>query len=337
LGEYTDEISMDHDEKHGKMLAVPILDFISGSQLPVDIYVKLSDQKFVKVAHSGEAVQLDRLSNYQNKRVDFLYIRKDDYPKYVHQEIMVAEVLVKRDNLGTGTKTNVLRNAAESVFQEIENFGFNEDTYDHARKIANATLTMVNSQTDLNDLLKQLQTRNDFLYTHSVAVGAISAMIGQAMGWIKQGTLEKLSLGGFLHDIGKKELPPELSKKPRAKLSFEELLLYESHPFRGMEILKSIGIVPDDVVSIVYEHHENNIGQGFPRRLRSFRIHPLARVVSLANTFAALTLKHPNYLKPKPPLEALHYIESVMGTPFDKDAFKALKYLFMEEDIEIAG
>jgi putative nucleotidyltransferase with HDIG domain len=317
-----------------EMIPIYINEFISGSKLPVDIFIKLSDEKFIQVARAGESVQIDRLTNYKNKRVDYLYIRDIDYSNYVNQEVFVAEILIEKSKLPKETHTSVLRKAAESVIQEIEQMGFNKNTFEHAKRIANATLTLVQSQGELCALLKALHKHSNHLYTHSVAVGAISCMIGEGLGWQKPVTLEKLSLGGFLHDIGKKELPEELNQKSRAAMSFNELMLYESHPFRGMEILQSINVVPDDVISIVFEHHENNIGQGFPRRLRSFKIHPLARVTALANVFAELTLKHPNYLQPKGPIDAFRYIEKTMGRPFDKEVFNALRKVLLGEDEE---
>ncbi len=59
-----------------------------------------------------------------------------------------------------------------------------------------------------------------------------------------------------------------------------EIMQWETHPFRGMQMLQAIGIVPDDVVSMVYEHHENSIGQGFPQKFREVRLHPLGKITS---------------------------------------------------------
>src|SRR5690606_80586 len=119
----------------------------------------------------------------------------------------------------------------------------------------------------------------------------------------------------------------EIVNKPRAQLSFDELQVYESHAFRGMEILRTIPSVPDDVVAIVYEHHENAIGQGYPRKLRDLRMNPLAKVVALADAFAELTIKSPNCPTPKSAFDAINYLEVTMGQPFNKEAFTALRLL----------
>ena len=66
------------------------------------------------------------------------------------------------------------------------------------------------------------------------------------------------------------------------------------------------------IVSIVYEHHENSIGQGFPQRLRDVKMHPLAKVTALADGYANLILPNVNCAVSKNPREALMYIEHTL-------------------------
>jgi HD-GYP domain-containing protein (c-di-GMP phosphodiesterase class II) len=87
----------------------------------------------------------------------------------------------------------------------------------------------------------------------------------------------------------------------------------------------SLGIVPDDIVSIVYAHHENSIGQGFPQRMRDVKMHPLAKVTALADGYSNLVIANVNCPVPKNPREALMYIEHTQGIPYNKEAFRALK------------
>ena len=102
---------------------------------------------------------------------------------------------------------------------------------------------------------------------------------------------------------------------------------WETHSFRGMQLLNALGVVPDDVVAMVYEHHENSIGQGYPQMTRDVKQHPLGKITTLANEFAELTLPGPNMPTPKTAREALVYIETTMGLPFNKEVFRALRRL----------
>jgi HD-GYP domain-containing protein (c-di-GMP phosphodiesterase class II) len=138
-------------------------------------------------------------------------------------------------------------------------------------------------------------------------------------------TLEKLALGGLLHDVGLKELPRELLEKSRHLMSAEEVQTYETHVYRGVEILQSMPSVPEEVIAMLFEHHENAIGQGYPRKLRDFKMNPLAKVVALADAFADMTLKNPQNSNIKTPEEAINYIEVTLGQPYNKPTFAALK------------
>jgi putative nucleotidyltransferase with HDIG domain len=207
----------------------------------------------------------------------------------------------------------------------LDHMGMDIEAYNNARQITEAVVGLVENHKALSALFLSLAKFSDQLVAHSVAVSAISVMIGQNLGFTKRATLEKLSLGGMLHDIGLKALPRELLDKPLASMTAEEIQVYETHSYRGMQMLQSLGIVPDDIVSIIYEHHENSIGQGFPQRLRDVKMHPLARVVSLANGYCNLILPNVNCPVPKNAREALMYIEHTLGIPYNREAFRALK------------
>jgi HD-GYP domain-containing protein (c-di-GMP phosphodiesterase class II) len=79
-----------------------------------------------------------------------------------------------------------------------------------------------------------------------------------------------------------------------------------------------------EVLLIVAEHHENAIGSGFPKKMRDIKMSPLSRIVALAQYFSGL-LFHPMDGKSFTPDEAVNYIEEVLGQPFNKPAFLALK------------
>ena len=69
----------------------------------------------------------------------------------------------------------------------------------------------------------------------------------------------------------------EILKKSRGELTYDEVKEYENHPYRGMQLLSAIEDMSADVIAITYEHHENSIGQGFPRRLWDMKLNPLQK------------------------------------------------------------
>jgi putative nucleotidyltransferase with HDIG domain len=315
------------DIKNDDVLPMSISEFIDGISVPVDLHVKVADNKYVVIAKAGQKTQHDQLTSYAEKKVDYLWVKKSDYSKVSRQNITLAGIVVTKDNISLTNKSTIVNAAAQSIFTQLQHMGISIEVYNNARQVTEATMSLAESHKDLANLIESLCKSNDELLNHSMAVSALSVMIGVNMGWEKRITLEKLALGGLLHDIGLKSLPPELLNKPLAQMNFEESKLYETHPYRGMQMLQSLGVVPEDIVSIVYEHQENSLGQGYPQRIRDVKIHPLAKVVALADQFVTLTVKNINCPQPKNAREAILFIEHTLGTPFNKDVFMALKNL----------
>lgn len=317
-----------------KMVPISIGEFKTGREMPVDVYIKLSDDKYVLISKAGDKLQKERLHAYKDKDIHYLYMNSEDYMKFVRRNLELVGITMNKSGLGDDIKTKVLHQAASSVLSEIEDIGFSTNTFSHAKAVTECTISIVDTTMDLTNLLHSINQSSEKMYAHSVAVSAVSVMIGCAMKWELPATREKLALGGLLHDLGTKEMSPDLLCKTRADMTQDEQSLYETHPFRGVQILQSIGIVPDDIVSIVYEHHENSAGQGYPRRLRDYKMHPLAKVVALADTFCDLILISPFNQKARTALEAVEYIEGVLGQPFSRDTFKALKGLVASKNLK---
>lgn len=307
------------------LIPISIDEFIDGISIPVDLFVRLSEEKFVLIYKAGQRAEKKHLGTYKDKEVSYLWVDRNEYSKISRQNITLAGIAVNKENVALNAKTGILSAASRTVFSQLENMGISTDVYNNARQLTEVTLSLVENHRQLSQLIESFSNTTDDLLNHSMAVSAVAVMVGQAMGWEKRTTLEKLSLGGLLHDIGLKTLPPDLLKKPLAQMSYEETQLYEAHPFKGMQLLQSLGMVPDDIVSIVYEHQENRIGQGYPQRIRDVKIHPLAKVVGLADQFCYLTIKNVNHPVPKNPREAVMFIEHTMGQPYNRDAFRALK------------
>jgi HD-GYP domain-containing protein (c-di-GMP phosphodiesterase class II) len=66
-----------------------------------------------------------------------------------------------------------------------------------------------------------------------------------------------------------------------------------THPKLGLKALEDTTTIPDEVRYIVYQHHEQPSGKGYPNRIRSTVIYYPAKIVALADAFSALISKRP--------------------------------------------
>jgi HD-GYP domain-containing protein (c-di-GMP phosphodiesterase class II) len=308
-----------------EFMPIPISEFVKGITIPVDLYIRLGSEKFVLLGKAGTQSDINQLAKYQNKEVSYLWVYKREYYKIAHQAITMAGIAVSRKDLDDNIKTTIVTNAARSLYRQIDAIGMNVEAFNNAKMVSDAVIGLVETHKSFADLIASLKACSDHLLAHSIMVCSMSVMIGQALKYEKRATLEKLGLGGLLHDLGIKAIPQDILNKTTAGMTPDEVQHYETHPFKGMQMLQTLGVVPDDIISIVYEHHENSIGQGYPQRLRDIKIHPLAKVVGLADGFADLILPSVNNPVPKNTREALMYIEHTQGIPYNKEAFRALR------------
>jgi HD-GYP domain-containing protein (c-di-GMP phosphodiesterase class II) len=123
-------------------------------------------------------------------------------------------------------------------------------------------------------------------------------------------------LGGFLHDIGKISIPDVILGK-RGKLTDTEFEVVKTHPTIGATLIQEhpLGQL---ALSAIHQHHEWVNGCGYPERLMGEQISLLARIVSIADAFDALTSTRPyrQGVGAQPAIEALQFEH---GSQFDAD------------------
>ncbi|MDD2229270.1 MAG: HD domain-containing protein, partial [Candidatus Cloacimonetes bacterium] len=130
------------------------------------------------------------------------------------------------------------------------------------------------------------------IYTrgHSERVTVISIMLGKLMK-LDQEDLNLLRIGALLHDLGKIGIYSPLLSKEQA-LTMSEYEIVKQHPVIGERIIVPIGL-PSPVHDIILQHHEWYGGGGYPNGLIGENISLFARIVTVADSFDAMTSQRP--------------------------------------------
>ena len=155
---------------------------------------------------------------------------------------------------------------------------------------------------------------------HSERVARISVAIGRQMS-MPEDELEALRISALLHDVGKIAIDDNILKKPAA-LTAEEFEIMKTHPQKGYKIMSQIPAMKDFLPGM-YMHHEMVNGMGYPQGLRDEQIPLQAKIVSVADTFDAMTIDRP-YQKGMLLPEALKRIKELVGTRYDAEVVNAL-------------
>jgi uncharacterized domain HDIG len=170
-------------------------------------------------------------------------------------------------------------------------------------------------------LVATLDARDRYTAGHSAAVAVYARDIAQRMGLSEQ-EQELAHLCGLVHDVGKIGLPAGLLEKPGA-VTLEERRQMEQHSTIGERIL---GNVEDygEIAAIVRHHHERVDGLGYPDGLVGGNIPLLARIITVADSYNAMTSDRP-YRDAMPSRVARLRMAQAVESQFDTSAVAAFE------------
>ena len=168
-------------------------------------------------------------------------------------------------------------------------------------------------------LAAAVDARDSDTRNHSENVAELASALAQVLGMSQQ-QIRVVELAARLHDIGKIGIRDEVLLKEEP-LSDEDLRHVREHPTLGVRILQPAQL--DEILPAVRHHHENWDGSGYPDGLRGPQIPLEARVLSVCDSFEAMTATR-SYRESLSVGEALKEIERRAGSQFDPDVAFAL-------------
>lgn len=169
-------------------------------------------------------------------------------------------------------------------------------------------------------LAAAIDGKDKYTRGHSERVARISVAIGKRLG-MPETELETLRMSALLHDIGKIAIDDAILKKPAA-LTPEEYEIMKTHPQKGYKIMSQIPAMKDFLPGM-YMHHEMVNGEGYPQGLKGDEIPLQAKIVSVADTFDAMTIDRP-YSRGMQLQAALTRLRELVGTRYDSSVVEAL-------------
>ena len=159
-----------------------------------------------------------------------------------------------------------------------------------------------------------VEARDPYTGGHLWRVSQFSQLLATRAG-LADGDVSRITVGAFLHDLGKISVPDHiLGKKDR--LTDEEYAVIKTHPDVGWRMLSSHPLAKL-AEQAIRAHHETPDGRGYPLGLAGKDIAIDARIVGICDAFDAMTSTRP-YRKGMPVPQALDIIEKNLGSQFDR-------------------
>jgi putative nucleotidyltransferase with HDIG domain len=211
-----------------------------------------------------------------------------------------------------------------SLTNKVDGSSFTDDDISLALTLVNKTALRIennvlyeilynNLVNSLKSLVLSIEARDSYTRHHSERVTAYSLQIAAALQ-LSEEDKDALKFGGYLHDIGKIGVKDGILLKP-GRLTKEELADIRLHPIIGDNIIKPLMFFPREREIIRY-HHEFFNGKGYPDGLAGEEIPIIARILSVADSFDAMTSSRP-YRNAMKHNQAIEEIKRCTNSQFD--------------------
>ncbi|MDT7807491.1 MAG: hypothetical protein QOJ70_1304 [Acidobacteriota bacterium] len=173
-----------------------------------------------------------------------------------------------------------------------------------------------------------IDCKDKYTQGHSERVGKYSEIIAREMGWGEE-EVEGIAIAGYLHDVGKLVVDRDIINAPY-RIDAKQSSELNRHPAAGYEILRPIQHPFADIPLMARYHHERPDGRGYPDGLKDEEIPPGAKIVSLADSFDAMTTDRP-YRRRRTFEEVVADFRHNAGRQFSPDVVAALCRALVKE------
>ncbi len=276
------------------------------------------------VAETGEAqivhnVQIHpKFFKFADERSGFVTRNMICVPvEYRGKRTGVIQVINKRKGKFSQEDLNSLKMLSDHVAIAIENALLYKELSD----------TFLSTAAALGDAI---EAKDAYTAGHTRRVMEYSLVVGRRLA-VDKNTLENLKLAAVLHDIGKIGIEDRILQKC-GRLDPDESMVMQGHTVIGARIVDHIPPLKE-IIPGIRNHHEKYNGTGYPDQLKGKGIPTIARIISVCDTFDAMTTDRP-YRKGLTPGIALKELRKCAKTQFDPKVVEAFIAAFIDGDIE---
>ena len=194
----------------------------------------------------------------------------------------------------------------------------------HATRLAQSMVDLMIENESVFMALSTIRDYDDYTFTHSVNVAILSMCLAKHIGVPKQ-SLERLSLCGLFHDLGKIDIPKSIINK-EGKLTDEEFKQIQMHSLLSVQHIATLRASRERKASMLippFEHHLKYDLSGYPQTHRRNPISFFGRILTISDVFDAITsprIYRPTALSPD---RALKFMYKGTGKDFDPVLLKA--------------
>ena len=187
-------------------------------------------------------------------------------------------------------KVNIVYNSSLAMFKNMLSGVINGTCDLDINTFLHINVSMQNCVSSSEELIEYIYDRplknNEIIYAHCLNCGLLSGIFAKWTDF-SEDEINDIMISGFLIDFGLLLIPNEIVMK-NVKLTDLEFLHIKGHPMKAFQFLSDKN-VPDTVLKAILMHHEKCDGSGYPSKLKENQISRYAKLLSITDTYEALT------------------------------------------------
>jgi HD-GYP domain-containing protein (c-di-GMP phosphodiesterase class II) len=258
----------------------------------VDVFIRLSDTKYVKAINIGDSFTAQDFKKYYEKNISFFYIRSSDFLILVDD--WMTELKMLGDTINNYDPEKIVDSFSaihESIHYMIPDEGFTPAMQQLANQSISLAIAVINKNPKMAELISLLKEKKvPYISAHSTAVAFLSCKLAVFMDWSNETTFFKLGMASYIHDLTLEKDEYSLLDTKNEVLSSQfsenEKKHILTHSKTAAALLKGDMTYPLDVSFIVEQHHERADGEGFPKGVTT-EISPISALFILAHDIVA--------------------------------------------------
>jgi putative nucleotidyltransferase with HDIG domain len=284
-------------------ISLPLETIAKVNKLSKPLFLKISDDKFIKIYHEGTVFSLSEIDKLRIKNISKLYVQNQDFNELVAD---LKKRLMNDFLIGSlaGKEVEALQLSAITqtlITKSIKSIGFSAET----QALASHNITLIQKLIETTEAIPNVFSliesgEHEYGATHSLLISFILADMCKKIQFSNEHALQYLTLAAFYHDIGLSESfifnETHYSKAAlhNSPINKESTKIFLDHVQEAMATLSNWEYCPEEVLRIIKEHHEQPDGEGFPNKLQPSEIGELSACFIVAHEIAELMLAHKN-------------------------------------------
>ncbi|MBF0313932.1 MAG: HDIG domain-containing protein [Oligoflexia bacterium] len=275
-----------------KFTRIALNDLIANDYAIFDFYFRINKNQYQKVFSKHEIIDFDYIATVNQKKFEYLYFKTKDRVTYLSYLNSLVEKFQSLPNIPAITKVKTMQNLSVKFIEEVHASGLNPFLVAECETICQNMFSLVKKDKFLSEQLDLLQEKSYSLYYHSFLVSFLTTVACKSLQWETWDLIYKISMGALLHDIGKIKLSSNIMLLPKWEIPESLKAEYTTHTELGAKLLENCSKIPQEVKSIVANHHISNASDSLIANTSFHKVYPPAQLVGMVDSMANIMIQH---------------------------------------------